>query len=89
MAIDRKYGRVELERGDIGEDEPVFVVRAQDVLSVPLLEHYSALCQQNGSPQRHVDGNAAVRLQFLEWQRDHFTQVPLSAPAAITRKDNE
>lgn len=30
MAVDRKYGRVTLERGTIGEDEPVVVFRAQD-----------------------------------------------------------
>ena len=30
MGIDAKYGRVTTERGDIGEDEPVVVFRAQD-----------------------------------------------------------
>jgi hypothetical protein len=37
MAVDKKYGRVTLENGSIGEDEPVVVFRAQDVVLPRLL----------------------------------------------------
>jgi hypothetical protein len=80
MAIDRKYGRVTTERGDIGEDEPVFVFRAQDQVTPWLLVEYEDLCRRAGSPQRHLDGIAAAREQIVAWQADHHTQVPQSAP---------
>jgi len=38
MAQDRKYGQVEVP--GIPEDEPVFILRAQDVLALPTLHRY-------------------------------------------------
>jgi hypothetical protein len=81
MACDRKYGRVELECGDIGEDEPAFVFRAQDQVTPWLLVEYEDLCRRAGSPQRHLDGIAAAREQIVAWQAEHHTQVPQSASA--------
>jgi hypothetical protein len=79
MAIDLKYGRVTLERGTVGDDEPVVVFRAQDALLPALLEHYHTLCMLNRSPENHLSGIDATREQVLVWQADHFTQVPQSA----------
>lgn len=80
MAFDRKYGRVTLERGTIADDEPVFVVRAQDALAPALLEHYASMCEQAGSPERHVRGVVSAAEGFRVWQRTHRTQTPVSAP---------
>jgi len=55
MALDGKYGRVTLERGDIGEDEPVVVFRAQDALLPKVLDWYATECLKAGSPRHHVD----------------------------------
>lgn len=82
MAIDSKYGRVTVERGTIGADEPVVVFRAQDRLLSELLEHYAELCQEAGSPARHLAGIAAARVRVAEWQADHVTQIPRSDGAA-------
>jgi hypothetical protein len=80
MPEDLKYGHVTVERGDIGEDEPVVVFRAQDALLPELLRLYRDLCKSTGSPQRHLVGVTASRARVVEWQRDHFTQVPQSNP---------
>ena len=40
MAKDRKYGTVTVELGTLGEDEPVFILRGQDVLAIETLTHY-------------------------------------------------
>jgi hypothetical protein len=79
MPVDLKYGRVTLERGTAGEDEPVVVFRAQDALLPTLLDLYVFLCRNAGSPERHVAGIHAAQQAVIEWQRDHFTQVPQSA----------
>ena len=82
MAIDRKYGRVTLERGDIGEDEPVVVFRAQDKLLPTVLDYYRMLCRDHGSPEHHLDGIAETRRVVVDWQAEHHTQVPQSAAQA-------
>jgi len=79
MAIDRKYGRVAIERGTIGLDEPVFVIRAQDRLAPELIEHYADLCRRAGSPDHHVAGVHAAAQEIREWQAGHHTQTPASA----------
>lgn len=78
MAVDRKYGLVNVERGDIGDDEPVVVFRAQDVLLTQVLAHYMMLCLQAGSPARHITGIAASIYHVAQWQSDNRTQLPRS-----------
>lgn len=82
MAIDRKYGRVTLGRGTVADDEPVFVIRAQDQLAPALIEHYADLCRESGSPEHHVAGVLEAAAQMRGWQAGHHTQVPQSAPMA-------
>ena len=78
MAIDGKYGRVTLERGTIGANEPVVVFRSQDRILPQLLDIYRILCELAGSPSRHLfaidDAAAAVK----SWQADHPTKTPSS-----------
>jgi hypothetical protein len=81
MAIDTKYGRVTLERGTIGEDEPVVVFRAQDNQLVPLLSHYLEMCAAAGSPGRHLAKIEQAKDAVAEWQASNYTQVPQSREA--------
>jgi len=47
MAISAKYGKVHIPR--IGEEEPVFILRAQDQLAVYTIEMYQLLAASHGS----------------------------------------
>ena len=78
MAIDSKYGRVTLEHGSIGEDEPVVVFRATDKLLPKVLYHYYNLCLVAGSPERHLDilRNATEKVEA--WQEINQTRTPNS-----------
>jgi len=80
MAIDNKYGRVTLENGTVGEDEPVFVFRAQDAMLLKVLAYYHFICMKEGSPRRHLDKILDGRDQIAEWQKDseNFTKIPES-----------
>jgi len=78
MGIDGKYGRVIVENSTIGEDEPVVVFRAQDVLLPKLLKIYKILCEIAGSPQRHLDFIHESAMKVKDWQANNFTQVPRS-----------
>jgi hypothetical protein len=47
MAISGKYGKLHIPK--IGEEEPVFILRAQDQLAVPAIEMYQLLAASHGS----------------------------------------
>lgn len=78
MAIDSKYGRVTLEHGSVGEDEPVVVFRAKDVLLPDVLKVYRVLCKIAGSPLHHLDAIHAAAEQVRAWQANHHHRVPNS-----------
>lgn len=76
MAFDGKYGEVKTERGNLGEDEPVIVFRAQDKLLPKVLGFYLAKCASAGSPRKHIDAVLATLKRVSEWQQSHTTKVP-------------
>lgn len=86
MAIDKKYGRVTLEHGDIGENEPVVVFRAQDQLLPKLLMYYHLFCQKAGSPRRHLNMILNRVEEINAWQADHPTKVPDSEKSSTRSK---
>jgi len=58
MAVSEKYGRVFISK--IGEEEPVFILRAQDELAAEAIERYRDLAAKNGLPmadslQKEID----------------------------------
>lgn len=81
MAQDTKYGRITCERGNIGEDEPVVIFRAQDATLPDLLDAYRAICVAAGSPTKHLASIDAAKAEVMAWQKDHPTQIPQSANA--------
>lgn len=64
MAISGKYGEVNIP--NVGVDEPVFILRAQDKLADAAIEMYRALAASHGLPlaaslQKEIDA-------FRRWQ---------------------
>jgi hypothetical protein len=47
MAISGKYGKLDIPR--VGENEPVFILRAQDRLAQGVVEIYKVLVASHGS----------------------------------------
>jgi hypothetical protein len=78
MPIDNKYGRVTLEHGNIGEDEPVFVFRAKDKLLPQVLAEYIVLCVQAGAPREHLELIFEGSMQIMEWQKTGNPRLPTS-----------
>lgn len=74
MAIERKYGNLNISK--IGEDEPVIVFRAQDILSIPILNHYVKLCYDNGCTKEHIGNIEVTIMQFNRWQETNKTKLP-------------
>ena len=78
MAYDRKYGRIILQHGNVGDDEPVVVFRAQDKLLPKLLSYYHLFCLKAGSPRRHLDIILNTKEVIEKWQSENKTQIPNS-----------
>jgi hypothetical protein len=89
MAIDRKYGRVEIERGSIADDEPVVVFRAQDATLPRLLHFYEGLCISAGSPESHVHLIVEDLRAVQNWQLMHGIQVPGTPGRYTLQRDGE
>jgi hypothetical protein len=83
MAVDGKYGHVTLERGDVGEDEPVVVFRAQDAILPDVLRYYRLRCAEQGSPQHHLNLLEETIRRVRGWQEGHPTKVPTSDSLAL------
>ena len=78
MAVDLKYGRVQTERGTIGEDEPVVVFRARDKALPETLLHYQTLCRIFGSPGKHLELIQQSLAQIRAWQEANAELVHVS-----------
>lgn len=89
MAVDKKYGRVTLEHGNIGENEPVIVFRAQDKLLPQVLAHYHMLCMHAGSPMRHLRLVAERFHEIKAWQSLYDTKVPDSESSRAWMKEDD
>lgn len=75
MAFDGKYGRVTTEFGDIGEDEPVVVFRAQDPLLPKVLMYYHLFCLKAGSPRKHLSIILDTIERVRQWQASGLNYV--------------
>lgn len=71
MGNETKYGRVTTQHGEIPEDEPVFLFRAQDQLLPQVLDYYRDLCKEAGSPLHHLTGIAEAKMDVAQWQDRH------------------
>jgi hypothetical protein len=89
VAIDRKYGRVTLENGSVGEDEPVVVFRAADVLLPKVLACYRQFCVEQGSSRFHQDLVSDAREKVRTWQLNNPGKVktPNSAEFEAQHQD--
>ena len=77
MGHDGRYGRVTTERKGIPDDEPVFVIRAQDALACPLISAYFELCAGHGASAAHQRAVEEAYTRFADWQEAHAGQVRL------------
>lgn len=65
---------IDLER-KIPEDEPVFLLRAQDVYAPSTLRHYAQLLEEGGNVEMAEELRAHAR-QMLVWQKSVRVHKP-------------
>lgn len=77
MGRDGKYGRVITEFGGIPDDEPVIVFRARDIKTLAVLGYYLKLCDEGGSPDRHLRIITETMVRFARWQEQNPEKLKL------------
>jgi len=78
MAQDRKYGKITVEKEPhtpLPDDEPVFLIRAQDLASVSTIQFYREQAQKAGAPEEFLDSLGEVQNDFMKWQRENVNRV--------------
>lgn len=77
MATDSKYGNLDIP--GIPADEPVFVLRAQDVFSIPTIMRYKLFIGQittdERPPHSFIEGIEQVMTTFRDWQNANESKV--------------
>jgi hypothetical protein len=56
-------------------DEPVFILRAQDILAPRVVVRWAHLAEQAGSPQDKVQGDLILAKQMADWQANNQQRV--------------
>lgn len=67
MGQDLRYGQLATELKDIPTDEPVFILRGQDRLSVETLSDYCRSLELHGIMSVRIRAKEALQ-QFRDWQ---------------------
>jgi hypothetical protein len=64
--------------GQAALDEPVFILRAQDILAPRVVVRWAHLAEQAGTPQHKVQGALELAKQMADWQANnqHRVKVP-------------
>lgn len=90
---DLKYGKITTEKpNNFGEDEPIFLIRAKDLHSMPVLQFYAS--QHDNTVKGHVKPGTTEPYKespenigfvqqlnsaidlFAEWQKKNETKIP-------------
>ncbi|MFI7448053.1 hypothetical protein ACIBQX_11195 [Nonomuraea sp. NPDC049714] len=74
------YQQIQDPHGVIGEDEPVFVLRAKDLTAPAIVEAWADLAEKNGAPVRAAGARAQADAMRV-WQETpgNYTRYPADA----------
>jgi hypothetical protein len=74
VVVERKYGKVQEAAQKIPDDEPVFVLRGQDLHAPGAIEHYAVVCFRDGLTD-HADAAMKAAGEITLWQAEHPERV--------------
>lgn len=60
----------------IPEDEPVFLIRAQDVTAIAVLLYWIGEAEEHGAADNIVNAATEHVGRIVEWQREHGMKIP-------------
>ena len=72
----KDYQRIQDPWEKIPEDEPVFLLRGQDVLAPDVVEYWAQLLKNQGGEEQLVTAAKAQAHKMRDWQKDQKVKVP-------------
>ncbi len=72
----KDYDRIQDPAGLIGEDEPVFLIRAKDRSAPHVVRAWAAFASFLGAEEEIIASAEAQAARMLRWQEEHGSQVP-------------
>ena len=70
------YDAIQDPRGLIPEDEPVFLLRAQDVTAPAVVEYWVMKARDAGALENIVEAAENQAEEMRKWQREHGIKIP-------------
>lgn len=72
----KDYDRIQDPENKIPEDEPVFLIRAQDVTAPEVVRYWAMKAQCSGAKENIVKAARLQAERMVEWQREHSIKIP-------------
>jgi hypothetical protein len=70
------YNRIQDPEHKIPEDEPVFLLRAQDAIAPSVVEIWSVAAHKAGASPEIVNAAYIQAHNMREWQKKHGSKIP-------------
>lgn len=70
------YNRIQDPQGKIPEDEPVFLIRGQDVVAPEVVEFWATKAHEAGVDSRMVSAARQHASRMRIWQAEHWSKIP-------------
>lgn len=77
------YDRIQDPDGKIGADEPVFLLRAQDICAPHAVKAWAAIAEENGASWAIVTRAREWAEEMKEWQRTPRSKIPDAPPETL------
>ncbi len=72
----KDYAAIQDPRGLIPEDEPVFLLRAQDVTAPAVVEYWVIRARKAGASKNMLDAAKEQVEAMRKWQGEHGIKIP-------------
>jgi hypothetical protein len=70
------YNRIQDPENKIGQDEPVFLLRAKDVLAPAMIENWASALKAHGGDYKIVSNALEHAHNMREWQKVNGCKLP-------------
>jgi hypothetical protein len=77
------YQHIQDNTGKIPDNEPVFLIRAQDTLAAQALHLYADLAEENGASDTFVLSVREHAAKMEEWQPKKLPDLPSDSPSTV------
>lgn len=70
------YNRIQDPEGRIPDNEPVFLIRGQDVVAPDVVEFWATKAHEAGVDSRMVEAARKHASRMRRWQAEHGSKIP-------------